>query len=69
MSSKSTCQGRTQSGRPCENPVAEGSRYCHLHQEQATGTDSEDRTKRLYWIVFLIGLILLFAMLIYLASG
>lgn len=69
MSSNSTCQGVTRSGQPCENPVANGSRYCHHHRDQAGQADDGDRTKRLYWLAFLLGLILAFGFLIYLASG
>ena len=56
----STCAGTNQDGSPCNNSPTEGSRYCHLHQDQATsgGADTPDNPANTFLRLVLIGVTL-----------
>jgi len=58
----STCAGTNQDGSPCENSAKEGSDYCHLHQDQATGRSAgaPSRPARRFLRLFGIVVILMF---------
>jgi hypothetical protein len=38
----STCAGTNQDGSPCNNTPTSDSAYCHVHQDQANGTEDTD---------------------------
>lgn len=53
----STCAGTNKDGSPCNNTPTEGSRYCHVHQDQAQGgpqTQPADPARRFAVLLFII---------------